>query len=304
MRPKSTNAPREAARVAAKQHGTISVAQLLEAGFSRERVKRWARNGLLHRELRGVYRFGHRAPSWEARYAAAVLAGGRRAALSGLAGAYLLGAIRGNPPAPEVTVPVKRSINGVKTRRRNLGPGDTTIWRGIRVTSVPRTLADLAAILPLDDLARACHEAEVRHHVSAEAALAAAHKAPGVEKLRAVVAGDAPALLSELERRFLSLLRRHRLPRPAVNRPKDGAYIDCRWPEQNLTVELDSYRFHHSRHAWEADRARDRAARARGDTYRRYTWRDVVEDPLPMLGDLASLLWISRNFSPATARLR
>src|SRR4051812_22041656 len=80
----------------------------------------------------------------------------------------------------------------------------------------------------------ASHEAEVPHPVRAKATPAAAAPTPGVANLRAVRAGDAPALLSELERRFLSLLRRHRLPRPAVNRPKDAAYIDCRWPQHRL----------------------------------------------------------------------
>jgi len=53
--------------------------------------------------------------------------------------------------------------------------------------------------------------------------------------------------------------------------------VDCRWPEQRLTVELDSYRFHNSRHAWEADRKREREARAPGDDCRRFTYGDVFE---------------------------
>jgi very-short-patch-repair endonuclease len=66
--------------------------------------------------------------------------------------------------------------------------------------------------------------------------------------------------------------------------------VDYRWPEHRLTVELDSYRFHNSRHAWEQDRRREREARARGDVFRRYTYADVFEDPRLMLADLRSLL--------------
>jgi hypothetical protein len=55
-------------------------------------------------------------------------------------------------------------------------------------------------------------------------------------------------------------------------------------------VELDSYRFHHSRHAWEQDRRRERDARARGDEFRRYTWADVFEEPAQMLAELRRLL--------------
>jgi hypothetical protein len=63
----------------------------------------------------------------------------------------------------------------------------------------------------------------------------------------------------------------------------------------HLTVELDSYRFHRSRHAWEVDRRREREAYARGEDFRRYTWADVFEDPSLMLGELQSLLPMDRS---------
>ena len=66
--------------------------------------------------------------------------------------------------------------------------------------------------------------------------------------------------------------------------------MDCRWPEQRLTVEIDGYRYHHSRHAWEQDRRREREARARGDEIRRYTWGDVFEEPDAILAELRTLL--------------
>ncbi len=102
--------------------------------------------------------------------------------------------------------------------------------------------------------------------------------------------GDEPVTLSQLERRFLALLTEHRLPLPITNRRTDSHYIDCRWPEHALTVELDSYRYHHTRHAWEQDRQRERNAHARGDQHRRYTWHDVFEDPTHMLAELRALL--------------
>jgi hypothetical protein len=57
-----------------------------------------------------------------------------------------------------------------------------------------------------------------------------------------------------------------------------------------LTVELDGYRYHSSRHAWEQDRRREREAYARGDQFRRYTYGDVFEAPRPMLAELSSAL--------------
>ena len=67
--------------------------------------------------------------------------------------------------------------------------------------------------------------------------------------------------------------------------------------EYSLTVELDGYRYHGTRHAWERDRQREREARSRGDEFRRYTWFDVVEDPEPMLRDLQALLTRQLQFA-------
>ena len=104
-----------------------------------------------------------------------------------------------------------------------------------------------------------------------------------------------PVTLSRLESRFLERLRDAGLVLPKTNRPAGGRRVDCRWPEQRLTVELDSYRYHHSRHAWESDRRREREAHARGDDLRRYTYGDVFETPELMLAELRVLLPIARQ---------
>ncbi len=166
-------------------------------------------------------------------------------------------------------------------------------WRAIPVTTVARTLVDLASVLASDDLARACHEAGVRHGTTpadVEAALARWSRAPGAGELRRVLRGDVRVTLSKLEKRFLARLREAGLALPRTNRLAGGRRVDCRWPDLALTVELDSYRYHHSRHAWEQDRRREREAHARGDEFRRYTYGDVFEHPRPMLAELRALL--------------
>jgi len=189
---------------------------------------------------------------------------------------------------------MQRRVPGVITHRvRRTGPVDATRWRGIPVTTVPRTLVDLAGVLTEDQLARAVHEAEVRHHTNpeqVEQVLSRRHNWPGAHKLRRVLWGEVPVSLSRLESRFLERLREARLPLPATNRPVGRRRVDCHWPIHGLTVELDSYRYHQSRYAWEQDRQREREARSRGDEFRRYTWFDVDEQPAPMLTDLRRLL--------------
>jgi len=225
---------------------------------------------------------------------AAVLACGDGAVLSGLAAAYFYGLIkRRSPPQPEVTAPTVRRVVGIITHRaRNLDRRDTALHRLVPITTVPRTLVDLAATLSSDDLALAAHEAEVKYRVNAKklyAALAWRPKAPGAWKLHGIFDGQR-IKLSELERLFVELLRSAGLPLPLTNRPAGGRYVDCRWPEHKLTVELLSYRYHHTRHAWEQDHHRKREARARGDAFRTYTWDDVTEHREETLAELRELL--------------
>jgi very-short-patch-repair endonuclease len=264
--------------------------ELLAAGVTRDEIAHRLRTGSLIAVFRGVYRVGHTAPSVEARYMAAVKACGDGALLSGLAAAWLWGLVKGLAPPPEVSAPKERRIKGVKVRRvRQLGKGDGTVCRRIPVTTVPATLVRISSLLSFDELARAAHEATIRHGTTK------VENAP--QRLRAILEGDAPVLLSQLERGFRALLRRERLPLPITNRPAGAHYVDCRWSAHKLTVELDSYRFHRTRHAWEQDRRRDRAARARGDEFRRYTWADVFEEPDQMLAELRELLQASSRLS-------
>ena len=275
----------------ARSHGVVTREQLLRADITSDEIRHRLSLGALLPEHRGVYRVGHRAPSTEARYLAAVWACGEGAVLSGPAAAHLWGILKSAAPAPEVTAPGERRVRGVTTKRsRHI---ERTTHRGIPVTTVPRTLVDLAAVLSLDALARACHEAGVLHETTprqVDAILAKRPRIRGAGKLRKIFHGDAPVTLSELERAFKQRLCEAGLPLPQTNRPAGGRRVDCRWPDRRLTVELDSYRYHHSRHAWEQDRRREREARARGDEFRRYTYGDVVETPRLMLAELCPLL--------------
>jgi very-short-patch-repair endonuclease len=271
----------------------VTRAELLRAGITDDEIRGRLRRGDLIRVHRGVYRVGHQAPSMEATYLAAVLAAGEGALLSGRAAAHLLGLVKGTPPPPEVIARTHRRIEGVRTHReRGLDARDAAVARGIPVTTVPRTLVDLSSELSLEALARACHEAGVRHGTTpkaVEAVLARRRNGAGTRKLRRVIHGDVHVTLSTLEARFLELLRAEGLPLPITNKPAGSRRVDCRWPEHRLTVELDGYQFHNSRHSWEQDRRREREARARGDDFRRYSYGDVFERPAPMLRELRYL---------------
>jgi very-short-patch-repair endonuclease len=298
MGPQSRTVDEKIGRIARSQHGVVTRKQLLEAGITIKELKGRLRRKTLLRVHPGVYRVGHRAPSIEARYMAAVLACGEGALLSGLAAAHLWGLTRGTAPPPEVIAPTERRVKGVKTRRKRRSTERGTTCRGIPVTTVPSTLVDISSLLPSPDLARACHEAGVKYGTTpsqVEAVLATRPTAPGSKKLRKVLSGDERVTLSALERRFLKLLDEGNIPLPETNRSASGRRVDCRWPGHNLTVELDSYRYHRSRHAWEQDRKREREARARGDEFCRYTHDDVLDTPEQVLGELRVLLRVAKR---------
>lgn len=288
----------EIARIAGRQHGLVTRAQLLGVGLSPAAIQRWVRRGVLIPEFRGVYRVGHRAPSLEASYMGGVLACGDEALLCRRAAAHLTGLLKGEAPPPEVVTPSARRVPGIVTHRsRRFDPRDRSYYRRIPITRIPCILVDLAPYLSLEALARLCHEAGVRYGTTpaqVKAVLARRPRAAGTVNLGRVMVGDVHVLLSELERAFLRLLRRAGLPLPETNRPAGGRRVDCRWPEYRLTVELDSYQFHNTRYAWEQGYRREREARARGDEFRRYTWSDVAEDPAYMLAELRALLGPTR----------
>jgi hypothetical protein len=294
MRASGRTPEEEIGRQANGAFGLVRRDRLLRAGVTRSEIGHRLATRALLPEYPGIYRVGHQAPSVEASYLAAVWACGEQALLSGRAGAYHWRILGGKPPPPEVTAPTWRRVKGLKPKqRRGLEKRDGTIHRAIPITTIPVTIVDLAAELSEDELARVCHEAGVRYGTTpgqVKAVMARRGYIKGAPKLRAVLDGKVPVSLSALERRFNKLLREAGLPLPITNKQTDSYRIDCRWTDPPLTAELDSYRYHNSRHSWERDREREREARKRGDEFRRYSWEDVYKRPHEVLEDLTPLL--------------
>src|SRR6266513_855213 len=111
--PQDRTVEQELARIASSQHGVLTRGDALRVGITDDELQHRVRLGSLIRVYRGVFRVGHRAPSTEARYMAAVRACGDGAVLSGRAAAHLFGLLRGKPPRPEVTTATERRIEGI-----------------------------------------------------------------------------------------------------------------------------------------------------------------------------------------------
>jgi very-short-patch-repair endonuclease len=179
---------------------------------------------------------------------------------------------------------------------RDLPDCDRKQREGIPVTSVARTLLDLADVVPKPQLARAFEEAERIDHLDFRAIEDVCLRGRGRRGLAALLrvvaerSGPAPATRSELEKSFLELCREHRLPLPRVNEIVAGFEVDAVWPRQRLVVELDGYAFHRTRGRLRARPGPRRRSAARGLQSLRFTHRRLQREPAAIVVALRALI--------------
>ena len=264
MQGKSHPVDRAIARIAAAQHGVISRGQLLALGLSPGGIEHRLRTWRLHRVHRGVYAVGHARLTPHGRFMAAVLACGDGALLSHRSAAFLWN-LRAGGTRIEVTVPAAGRTAPQRVllhRTRRFHPDDRTIIDGIPITSLARTLVDLAAVVDRRRFERAFEEAERIGKLDVRALSEALDRCPnrsGTGVVRALIAESRmPAETRPgLERQFIERIRDAGLPMPACNVPIEGYVVDAVWPEARLIVELDSFAFHdRTRRSFESDRRR------------------------------------------------
>jgi very-short-patch-repair endonuclease len=227
---------------------------------------------------------------------AAVLACGPLAVLSHRAAAALH-ELRTAPSTIEVTTPKHRAVTGLACHTsRCLTVRDRTVVDGIPVTSINRTLLDIAAGLHRQRLRSTLEAVQRRNLLRPEQLNDLLERSNGhraVTPLRTVLAelhDEAPWTQSKLEQRFLELIRDAGLPEPQTNVLVDGELVDCFWPEHNLVVELDGYGFHRGKRQFELDRAKDTKHTLAGRRSARITRARVEHEPLEMLNDVSALL--------------
>jgi len=230
---------------------------------------------------------------------AAVLACGPGSLLSHRDAAALWGLRRSDRRAIDVTVVARarRPQRGLTVHVTHpLDGDDHTIRQGIPVTSVARTLLDLAEVVAPTQLQRAYEEAERLELLDVGAidrVLARSNGRRRVGALRTLLAYDpGPAVRSksELESRFLDLIRRADLPLPQVNVLVAGFLVDAYWPRARLVVELQSYGFHSHRRAFERDHAKLARLKVAGCEVLALTWRQIADEPGWVAGAVRSLL--------------
>ena len=275
---------RALAAVAGRQWGVVSVRQLRALGVGRSATTRRVQSGHLHRLYPGVYAVGHATLGREGRRLAAVLACGPGAVLSHRTAAAHWGLLHTDQTRIDVTAPRGRhGAPGIRLHRtRSLDAHDTTNHQGIPITSVARTLLDLAATVRRSELERALAQAErlqLYDHRAIQDTLARSNGHRGTSELERATTHEPRWTRNEWEAEFLGLIRNAGLPEPLVNETLHAldhgpCEPDYHWPAHRVIVETDGWETHRTRHAFRNDRAKDAALTASGYRVLRFTRDD------------------------------
>jgi very-short-patch-repair endonuclease len=285
--------------LAARQYGVVARRQLLALGFGDEAIKLRLDAGRLHQVHGAVFAVGHSRIDENGRRWAAVLAYGEGALLSHRSAATLWGLARRRSGAIDVTADIGRQgidrRAGIFIHRGKLDPEDRAVRAGLPVTTVARTLFDLAEFVTFKRLESAWEEADRLNLLQLKAVERVCERGYGRRALkptRRLLAEARASLItrSPLEDDFAAFCHEHRLPMPSFNTTLLGFEVDALWPKQRLAAELDSWEFHRHRAAFERDRARDAALQVAGYRTLRVTDRRMKNEASVLVTELRALL--------------
>jgi very-short-patch-repair endonuclease len=292
-KPRSRPTDRLISELAARHFGVVARWELLAAGVTASQIDWRLKTGRLREIHRGVYLVGAVAPPL-AYEQAALLAFRNEGRLSHwtAASVWCLSWRPGEPlPSPPsvpvwVTLPPGRGARrpGIKLHRANLDRRDIRKRQGLAVTSPPRTILDMAALLDKEDLEGLVAEAHFRRLASKSELrdhLARHFRKRGTAKLRSVLSlpGGPQRTRSRPERWMLRLLREARITGFKMNTKIHGFEVDVLWPEVRFAIEIDGWDAHSGRTAFERDHLKRATLTAHGITVMPVTGRQIRGDP-------------------------
>jgi hypothetical protein len=279
-------------RLAARQCGRVTWAQLRALDIPKSTIDRWIEVGYLLRVLPRVYAVGHAASDERARLFSLVLFAGPSAALSHGTAAHWRGWLRYPVPATHLSTPrrIRSVLRGVRFHcGREL---ERESVNGLPCTTVTQTLLDLASTEPIKLVRRALAQLDYERSLKPERIRASCGRGrPGSAALITALDSYIPQLAltkSDLEDDFLVLCVKHQIPLPQVNVCVHGEEVDCYWPDIALVVELDGGGNHGTSPQRERDQRRDLKLRARGVDVIRYTLHQVTRHGAEVAADALS----------------
>jgi hypothetical protein len=261
----------------------VTRSQLLGLGVSRGLIAGRVESGVWSAVHHGVYCVGPRREDPVSQAAAAVLACGPRALLSHESAASLWGFVSRWSFPLHVTAERHRKRPGIVTHRcPSLHRSDRSYQHGVKVTAPARTVLDLAPSLDPERLTRLVNDTRRNHHLGLDALHGVLDRNPyhpGTKLLRPFVDDRANPTASGLEDLFRAFIKTYGLPEPVINFNLRRKQPDAYFPEHNLIVELDSWKYHQDRQAFETDRERDAENLRHGTPTIRITDRRLTTDP-------------------------
>lgn len=252
---------------AAQRDWVLTTEELFALGLTQRQIVHRVRTGRLHRRHRGVYAVGRDQLSFDGACRAAVAACGTGSAISHDSALRLRG-LGGGHGAIHVSVPrARRGQPGLRIHRpSSLPPDEIDEVRGIAVTTLGRTLLDVAVGASVERVAWLMHEAGVQRVLDLREVWAVLGRHPGHRgrgALEAALAIEVAPTRSGLERAYLDLCRAAGVPAPHVNHHVWSVdrleEVDFHWPEKRVVVEVDGTRYHSSR--WRRRKDAEKTAR-------------------------------------------
>jgi very-short-patch-repair endonuclease len=281
--------------LARRQFGVFSRCQAMECGATPSLVKRRIAAGSWVPVAEGVYRLRDYPESWPASLLTAVLATTGPAVVSHEAAAALHGLATFQPGRVVVTIRhgAGRQRSGVGVHQLDdLRDEHVMALHGIPVTTIARTIVDLAAVCRRARVAHVVDEALADGRVTVDELWRcfddiARPAKPGVRTMRRVLGAHSDETVrskTKLERLLFRVLRRGGLPRPHVEYPFPGRLpgegrVDAAYPDVKLIIEADSRRWHTRKRDFAVDRQRDNEATLAGWRTLRFTWADLTKEP-------------------------
>ncbi|HET9593910.1 MAG TPA: type IV toxin-antitoxin system AbiEi family antitoxin domain-containing protein [Solirubrobacterales bacterium] len=282
--------------LAEAQYGVVSYRQLRELGFSKGHVYRGHEADRLRRVHRGVYAVGHAELSPHGRCRAALLAFNDNAVLSHRSAGWLWGLFSTCREEVDVTFAGKGRRSGIRIHRvMAISDLDTGTLQRIRVTSLPRTLFDIAASEPKRELERAVDRAKRRGLLDLYAIdqlLARRARVPGAAQLKqALVLYRKPVFdRARSELLFLDALEKEGERLPVLNSWVGEWEIDAYWEAERFAIEVDGWETHGSREAFESDRLRQEEMKLVGIDCIRISARRIETEPQQVARRIRALL--------------
>lgn len=299
---------------ASGRHGVVSRRLLRQSGVEDRAIDRRLADGFLHPVQPGAYAVGRPDLSADGHRLAAVIScerdgGGAWLSYRGASAAFEIHLDR----LPGLDVTILRNRGGIQRpagvrvhHLRTMAPTDVTVRDGVPITTVSRTLVDLAQVLPANELRRAVHEAEVKRLLDRREVASILARMPsrrGAKRLAELLGSSAPdPTNSEFVALYVRLCQRW-----SLERPETSVYIDAGlgWPteidllyrRQRVIIELDGAHVHMTRQRFEADRRRDAALLALGYVTIRVTWHRLTTDGEALAREIHAVLASRANLA-------